>query len=423
MLILDLEQQRSKAGSQLNSLRDPMARLPREIQSHIFLDVEPSLHRALTDPDNNPLVLLRVCRLWRVIALSTPRLWTDLSMISLPRSANYTLLCREWMERARPHHLSLTLEGSLVLDYSVQTLMTQYEDRIQSLTLKLDDSLNSRLSRMIRLQVDALFPALQALKIMPQDCGDMHLHTIDDLLDVLRAAPYISHCMIYNMLFREETEHWEEFPLLTIASLEQFELQDPLRFMSLQVTRSSAAILRYLTLPALKHITLTDFDITHDELVAFFSRSSAPLRSLDISMQTIWDDLHVDQLLRLMPSLTALHLYAVYNSNSRFQAFVDILGTELVVLPDLRVLRLSADSDHSTPIDYEGLIRMLNIRRTSCATRLECFELYFATDFAPLGFDLPLLSSGVKSALQQLVTDGLEVHVIHVDDERKNLLD
>ncbi|KAJ7034123.1 hypothetical protein C8F04DRAFT_915358, partial [Mycena alexandri] len=64
----------------------PVATLPPEITSNIFLQcllpspelsspiqVHPSMYMA-------PLLFLQICRMWRDIALSTPRLWVNLHL-------------------------------------------------------------------------------------------------------------------------------------------------------------------------------------------------------------------------------------------------------------------------------------------------------------------------------------------------------
>ncbi|KAJ7482835.1 hypothetical protein B0H11DRAFT_1627770, partial [Mycena galericulata] len=58
----------------LNLIFDPMARLPVEISSDIFMRC---LHTgpAPPDPREVPMILLRICHSWRNLALSIPSLW------------------------------------------------------------------------------------------------------------------------------------------------------------------------------------------------------------------------------------------------------------------------------------------------------------------------------------------------------------
>ncbi|KAJ7620942.1 hypothetical protein FB45DRAFT_754466, partial [Roridomyces roridus] len=69
-VLSDLEKQRSDVQSELNSLIDPIARLPPEIFSDILLKSLP------IPPTWSSLVtLLLVCRAWSALALATPSLW------------------------------------------------------------------------------------------------------------------------------------------------------------------------------------------------------------------------------------------------------------------------------------------------------------------------------------------------------------
>ncbi|KAJ7133518.1 hypothetical protein C8R44DRAFT_664068, partial [Mycena epipterygia] len=72
-VLRDLEQKRSDVRRDLNSFLDPMARLPLEVSSDIFMHCLPTPSEP--DPSAAPMVLLAVCRLWSHIALSTPSLW------------------------------------------------------------------------------------------------------------------------------------------------------------------------------------------------------------------------------------------------------------------------------------------------------------------------------------------------------------
>ncbi|KAJ7218312.1 hypothetical protein C8J57DRAFT_1095648, partial [Mycena rebaudengoi] len=73
----DLERSRIDAQRQLNSLLDPIARLPVEISSEIFILCLPDFGYCdrRPNPAAAPLLLLRICTAWADIARSTPALW------------------------------------------------------------------------------------------------------------------------------------------------------------------------------------------------------------------------------------------------------------------------------------------------------------------------------------------------------------
>ncbi|KAJ7482214.1 hypothetical protein B0H11DRAFT_2193314 [Mycena galericulata] len=100
-------------------LRDFVLAIP-ELMSEIFFQCLPSLRSAqynYPSPHHAPLLLTRVCRRWRLVAISTPRLWGSLDLGS---SINIRLF-RHWMKRSGATPLSLVAEKDtlkLVLPYS-----------------------------------------------------------------------------------------------------------------------------------------------------------------------------------------------------------------------------------------------------------------------------------------------------------------
>ncbi|KAJ6482996.1 hypothetical protein DFH09DRAFT_990945, partial [Mycena vulgaris] len=68
-----LESSRSATQRQLNTIRDPMARLPLEVSSEIFMQSLPA--RPGPQASDAPLLFLNICNAWVDIALSTPALW------------------------------------------------------------------------------------------------------------------------------------------------------------------------------------------------------------------------------------------------------------------------------------------------------------------------------------------------------------
>ncbi|KAJ7896270.1 hypothetical protein B0H14DRAFT_2258863, partial [Mycena olivaceomarginata] len=78
-LLRKLERDKSLAQRQINAVLDPMARLPFEISSEIFLKTldpfpEPKALHA-------PMLLLNICYSWSDIALSTPALWAAFNIV------------------------------------------------------------------------------------------------------------------------------------------------------------------------------------------------------------------------------------------------------------------------------------------------------------------------------------------------------
>ncbi|KAJ7160090.1 hypothetical protein C8R46DRAFT_956256, partial [Mycena filopes] len=97
------------------ALTAPIRRIPHDVLLEIFAACLPSTHNALIDPAEAPLLLGRICRLWRNAAYSTPRLWSSIHIPSLhsdeaPPEAVQALdrVVEAWLERSATCPLSVS---------------------------------------------------------------------------------------------------------------------------------------------------------------------------------------------------------------------------------------------------------------------------------------------------------------------------
>ncbi|KAK7000365.1 hypothetical protein R3P38DRAFT_3058115 [Favolaschia claudopus] len=394
-LLHDLEAQRSQTRRRLNSLRDPMA--------HFV----PSM-----SPENVPMIFLGICQLWRGIALSTPRLWTTISMSGSPRTVGYSTLAEKWMERARNLPLSLSLEARFRVrpfHDDVQELLTRYRHQVRTLTLNLAISdFDGGAVRAGEFLDFPFFSSLEKLTILSERKVTLDAEV---LLEVLRSASEASHYVIVNLFYLQDADGSTQSPW-TLPSLETLQLGHLYEFAYLDVLGSSSDILRHLqcTLPALKTLRLAAPDICRfcPYLISFLARSSPPLESVELALRCVWPESIVNQVLRDMPTLRCSTLVArLYKDNVRVRPFLDALTTSPDILPNLRKLVISPDPRDI--VDYKALLRMLNARRTSCFTPLERFELQF-TSLRDESIVHPP-SVEVESALQELREGGMKIHV------------
>ncbi|KAJ6448477.1 hypothetical protein C8R45DRAFT_848892 [Mycena sanguinolenta] len=122
-----LEKQQEELDARLTSIVYPILSLPAEITSSIFVECLPD-DGVSPSPESAPLLLLRVCRQWKDIALSTSQLWGSLCIgsissdkILVPRGI--LLRLQAWFSRARERPISLAIKyeyhremvGSLVM--------------------------------------------------------------------------------------------------------------------------------------------------------------------------------------------------------------------------------------------------------------------------------------------------------------------
>ncbi|KAK7031032.1 hypothetical protein VNI00_013822 [Paramarasmius palmivorus] len=145
--IFQLEAERDKLQSFINdhrALLSPARRLPRDIIAEIFLHCLPTDQLPTCDASKMPLVLTTVCRSWREIAVTTPRLWRAIHFV-IPALVGYTIeddfrtlfhLRKEglqlWLERAK----SVPLIVSCYMQFNskkprevgneLQTMYTEY---------------------------------------------------------------------------------------------------------------------------------------------------------------------------------------------------------------------------------------------------------------------------------------------------------
>ncbi|KAJ7321096.1 hypothetical protein DFH08DRAFT_788852 [Mycena albidolilacea] len=137
-VLRQLELSRSRIQRQLNDLHDPIARLPLEISSEIFIYCLPP-HEEVYTSLCDPLPLLSICTLWTEIALSTPRLWADLS-VEMPPTAEVTTefetFLNGWLLRGRNHPLSLSFTGSPAAHPGILAIVVAQAHRLRELEVE-----------------------------------------------------------------------------------------------------------------------------------------------------------------------------------------------------------------------------------------------------------------------------------------------
>ncbi|KAK7000405.1 hypothetical protein R3P38DRAFT_3219305 [Favolaschia claudopus] len=421
--MLDLTFELNEAQRKLNSFVDPIARLPLEIQSHIFLYVlhsEDQLGHVSIPRANSrlpPMGFLSVSCLWRDIALSSPNLWRELELELPSGDSNYFDLCGLFLSRARNLSLSLTLRGSLDLEPGALDLVAQYSHQLENLTLNPEAKRREQTlalerpqprSLTFRLERGTQLPCLKTLVLQPSAATEFG--TVEELLDVFRAAPALSTFTLDNTWF--DLLSASVSGPFTHASLHTLSLGSPLYHDEKLATIITPSMVRYLTLPALKNLSVHILDLTYNDVVAFLSRSSPPLESLYMSIPVLWRPIpDFADFLRHIPSLKTLHLCTRRNYRD-VDCCVELLRSS-DFLPNLRAIEL--DTDIQVPVDYERVARMLTLRGTASTVRLESFELRF---LASSNFGLPL-PAHVKSTLQQVVQDGMK---IYIGSPRENML-
>ncbi|KAJ7035297.1 hypothetical protein C8F04DRAFT_1345017 [Mycena alexandri] len=258
-VLKNLERSKSDAQQDLNAIREwrnyPSRSLPKSLSSRSLI---------LSAP------------------MATPPPW----FISLdrPGAVNFRKLLEVWVSRTGNNlRLSFTLNGSLG---NVLPVMAQYAHRVEHLTAR-------PMEPWKRVEITSAVPSLTKLTLgthhvmptgfmyvpfRPMGPGAQRQWESDDFLvpclQILKAAPNLVELDVESMVPRLASRPWAH------PSLRHLRIgQDNGNKIS------SACILSSLTLPALETLLISDFDISAADLESFLTRSSPPLRSLNVMFE------------------------------------------------------------------------------------------------------------------------------------------
>ncbi|KAJ7607950.1 hypothetical protein FB45DRAFT_392273 [Roridomyces roridus] len=351
-----LERQRRAAERELNSIIDPMARLPVEISSDIIIQSlpKPANWRALSN-------LLSVCHTWRDFVLAMPPLWTSISDEGVP-PAQFGEMLEFWVAHTRGMPLSAFIHNTSLAGSPLQRQM----HRIQHLELlsPIDDG---------DLKILSTYP-LGALRTLTLGRGSSTLWIPRDaLLEVLRSAANLVELNLRGV----------RFPLSSFGST--YLTHPTLRHLHLGQLESricsGTEILRDLILPRLETICVSceynaaDRRIAEEDLLGFLKRCDPPpLRSLQVhpdrrdSDSTSRGSLTPTMLacLELVPNLTQLEIIPP-NSG----AFLNLLAKTPTLLPTLRRLSLYEHSACGRVQDGYSDVSEVMERRHGCLESLQ----------------------------------------------------
>ncbi|KAF8161822.1 hypothetical protein K438DRAFT_2025734 [Mycena galopus ATCC 62051] len=347
----------------------PISSLPPEIISTIFIHCLPTLGAAPSRM-NAPLLVAQICRSWRAIALQTPELWVDISLVCKGRRAVDIL--ELWTSRAGSLPLNYLLisgdaeEGRLLVGAAMR-----HHERWGSLCLGVPWV--SYVSAKIHTLADASFPVLHTLQL--------HICPSDALLDrssnklIIRDAPNLravtisasSHFFAFPICLLDipwgrlksldvqlENHKWAEsvstlllctnLAVLTVTSdveavpipaqitghitmpfLQSLDLDNPYL----------VELLDHVTLPYLRKLRLSSFGDSDDfdQIQSFFLRAACPIQHLTL---TVGDPQFLRRIVGFAPLVVHLALHII----SAAPDILGLVGTALQpgVLPALQEL-------------------------------------------------------------------------------------
>ncbi|KAF7349642.1 F-box domain-containing protein [Mycena sanguinolenta] len=418
-----LEGHKKAVELRLQAVVYPILSLPMEITARIFVECLPEDGHRRSSRKHAPLLLMRVCRRWKDIAVSISELWNVLPIrcLNVSRTSDETMMVRRgllaglapWFSRAQARPLSLTVYQNRRFSKGREVY-----DNI-SRTEQLD--ISPILSRLGRLDVSLLADEIQSLASWNTPFPRLRclsLSSPDSVLsDVLRNAPLLrelcwsrdSRASLdfrwfasttltkleispngYGVLATQFIDILQNFPALAdlacVVDMRTFNPQPPLTFPNLRSLNLSYDFSRYdyledmvapirlldlLTLPHLNrlHCTLA----LHSEVVSsFLTRSACIIRELSCEFRgdgPIESDIWL--VLQLFPSVETLAV----GLQTDICYLLDGIDTKHYdhrraphLLPQMQHLTVSygglvASRSPITPINYSDIIDIVHRRR------------------------------------------------------------
>ncbi|KAJ7302112.1 hypothetical protein DFH08DRAFT_978217 [Mycena albidolilacea] len=360
---------------QLDAILDPVARLPIELSSEVFLLL------CFTDRDGAA---------WTRIALATTSLWAAVH-INLggnpPRGPGLRHLMPLWFHCARTRSLSISLSGEY-FDCSVLNTVWRQVPRIAHLELRDEKGTGpSSIHPVLLWEPGTASPrplaALETLAIWGTDTDP-------------RTQPL--PCVFHDVEVRFGP--WVE-KVVVLPKLRHLVFEGTVR----GYPRYSRNVLDHLTLPALE--TLVG-NAEGDQLLCLLTRSAPPLRDL---VATKPRDLPIFvRCLRLIPGLSRLELWGIRSpiAEDLFEVLAHS-GTPLLPQLSTLIIRLSAEYDLSETHTsfWPAALRALSSRRTTLRT----FEVRLRNRLRPEWRPAPELVYGFR----ELMKGEMQVRIIRRD--------
>ncbi|KAJ6463973.1 hypothetical protein C8R45DRAFT_505362 [Mycena sanguinolenta] len=373
-----LEESKWAVQRELHAIRVPIATLPLELSSEIFLQCLPPFPSP-SEPSEAPMLLMNVCRAWTEVALATPALWAAIDL----RHSRADVLQR-WLQRAQQCPLSITLHKRLNADAS--TIFGQYAPQLQHLTLCEAGSY---------VHMSPSFPRLETLTfgsiktwLAASQTNNLNGWKLDDVARLLSLAPNLVQCTLRNAhLGSWDSDSDGDLPTLRLPSLRSLEFGPHGR-------RVGSKLIKRLTSPALETLRMPLEQGSFTDLSSFVQRSAPPLRRLVLFGG---ESAELNESLRLLPSLT--HLEWLEASPGFLDVFTLLADSE-PLLPNLRSLKVKVRPwDRISPALHPAVLRMLSARHP----QLVRFHLF--------GEHHPKPDAETLDGFRRIVAEGMEIAI------------
>jgi hypothetical protein len=437
-LLRKLERDKSVAQRQLNSVVDPVARLPLEISSEIFLQYLDLFSKA--EERGARQLLLNICNTWTTIALSSPALWSTIEIQFPGHPRGLPMVLPTWFERAGNRPVSLFLYGDLsILNHPVSTIIWEHCGQLKDLKIVTGSPYQIGKAELTgsSYQIDKAGPTIIDLfddiyLSDDEDDEDMFpglvplLRTLEissliherrfqiyEILHLLRRAPNLAECTFHHKSRFDDPDITPE--TLVLPSLRR------LRFGTTKLNMSvDTRILNFLALPALQSLTLPLRASCSQDLVSFLERSTPPLQELVLGMHENYLAYHsMREYLLLIPTLSRFDLWWPSQQSFLADFFAALVDSDSdpgtpSLLPNLRSLTIRIGFGRSKRFYFPGLSR-LDIAESSWRTLLRAISARRAELRTLRVFANPP-PADVLAAFKELAEDGTVQVYIGVDE-------
>jgi hypothetical protein len=339
-----LGEKRDKINQSMNShkgLISPLRRLPDEILSLIFIHCLPEDSHLSLVKNKAPVLLTRICRQWRNIALDMPRLWCrpHLKLKNrrhLHQQDNLYHLC---LERSRGRPLSLVIDCYANQMPKLRKFLQPYGHHISSLSIPsvrgtcevfrefpalLELALNnttSRTSLTITTCIKILPPTVRSLKVtgsfsLDRDSSaipaaalahlthiEVSLCSLGVVIRLIRLSSNLSSLVIHQYI-SERIPATDSAQVLTHTTLRSLRILEA----NTSVTSLLPSLFSILSLPKLRILEVSGSQAwPHEEVKAFLERSNCPLEDLIFGARMVTTDEQRAEYVALIPSLVVTH--------------------------------------------------------------------------------------------------------------------
>ncbi|KZP16957.1 hypothetical protein FIBSPDRAFT_41453 [Athelia psychrophila] len=425
-------------------LLSPIRRVPPEILMEIVLNVLPG-----GTYEDNPyarhdrMLPSHICKEWRDLSLSTPKLWANISVELDREDCSRKLECATtWLARSGSCPLTITLacrgdyqaqwnqlvalflphcrrwrEASIVSDIRTGTDLSPIKhklDMLESLAVSSEWSEDMpfefapKLRRLSLSTYGFLTPdGLLSLPWAQLTYVGVLSWSAAQCLDVMQNLSSVTALKVRVLLGPlHNIERLADVPVLRIEHLED---------LTVIAEHDITGFHEYLDLPLLARYTYSegnrDGRWSLPAFLSLISRSSCRLASIDISLAVAMGKDGMAMLLQLLPDLAYLNLHcdpiSGINSNNLLTLLTRSATSFLV--PQLEHLVL----DHDDDFEFQLFFDMMDSRREideeipATITHRKCLR---TVEICHLGYDRSL-DHGVTRCLDALVTGGLDIQL------------